>query len=144
MLFRVTMPTLPPGRRRPLNPASRAGLGAALGLLALVSAVELADGRQANFVGLLAAVPFLAAVFAFWQTVLVVGVLSAVVGMVFVGADHVPGVASMMPRMLAKPATPGIMLATAIAAVVASAAAAAMVVVGRVRRCMTFPPLMWI
>ena len=113
MLFGVTMPTLPPGRRRPLSTASRAGLGAALGLLVVVSAVELADGRDADFIGIFAAVPFLAAVFAFWQTVLVVGVLATLVGMVFVGADPDVGVAGLVNVV-------GIMLATAIASVVAS------------------------
>jgi hypothetical protein len=113
MLLRVTMPTLPPGRR-PLSPGSRVGLGAALVLLAVVSAVELSDGREANFVGLLAAVPFLAAVFAFWQTVLVVGVLAAIIGMVFVGAEGTPPSVSGMANIL------GIVMATAIAAVVAT------------------------
>ena len=112
MLFRVAMPNLPPGRR-PLSPGSRAGLGAAVVLLAVVSAVELADNRNADFVGLFAAVPFLAAVFAFWQTVLVVGVLATIVGMVFVGTAGpltVNGVVNIL----------GILLATGIAAVVAT------------------------
>src|ERR1700742_3041046 len=113
MLLRVTMPNLPPGRHRPLSPGSRAGLGAALALLVVVSAVEISDGRQANYVGLLAAVPFLAAVFAFWQTVLVVGVLATIVGMVFVGADGTLGVSGMANIL-------GILLSTAIAAVVAT------------------------
>jgi Stage II sporulation protein E (SpoIIE) len=112
MLFGVTMPILPSGRR-PLSPASRAGLGAALVMLGVVSAVELADGPHAHFVGLLAAVPFLAAVFAFWQTVLVVGVLATIVGMVFVGADGAQGMAGLVTIV-------GIMLATGIAAVVAT------------------------
>ncbi|GIM97235.1 PP2C family protein-serine/threonine phosphatase [Paractinoplanes toevensis] len=112
MLFGVTMPTLPPGRR-PLSPGSRAGLGAALVLLAVVSAVELADGPRAHFVGLLAAVPFLAAVFAFWQTVLVAGVLATVVGTIFVGSDSAQGMAG--PVTIA-----GIILATGIAATVAT------------------------
>ena len=76
---RVPMLFSPPGRR-PLSPGSRAGLGAAFVLLAIVSAVELADGSSANYVGLIAAVPFLAAVFASWRMVLVVGVLATVVG----------------------------------------------------------------
>jgi hypothetical protein len=113
MLLRVTMPILPPGRRRPLSPGSRVGLGAALVLLAVVSAVELSDGPKANFVGLLAAVPFLAAVFAFWQTVLVVGVLAAIIGMAFVGADGTPSVSGMANIL-------GIVMATAIAAAVAT------------------------
>jgi hypothetical protein len=83
-------------------------------LLAVVSAVELADGREANFVGLLAAVPFLAAVFAFWQTVLLVGVLAAIVGMAFVAAEGGTPNVSGMANIL------GIVLATAIAAAVAT------------------------
>src|SRR5690349_3418273 len=105
MLCRVTMPTLPPGRRRPLSPGSRAGLGAALVLLAVVSAVELADPKTADFVGLLAAVPFLAAVFAFWQTVLVVGIVATIVGMAFAGAAGPITVAGMVNLL-------GILLAT--------------------------------
>jgi hypothetical protein len=112
MLLRVTMPTLPSGRR-PLSPGSRVGLGAAIVLLVVVSSVEFADGTSADFVGLFAAVPFLAAVFAFWQTVLVVGVLASIVGMVFVGADTKPGVAGLVNIV-------GIMLATGIAAAVAT------------------------
>ena len=45
MLLRVPMPIFLSGRR-PLSPGSRAGLGAALVLLAVVSAVEIADGRR--------------------------------------------------------------------------------------------------
>src|SRR4051812_37480450 len=112
MLFRVTMQTLPPGRR-PLSTGSRAGLGAAIVLLVVVSAVEYLDGPKAQFIGILAAVPFLAAVFAFWQTVLVVGVLATIVGMVFVGADRSDDVAGLVNVV-------GIMLATGIAASVAT------------------------
>lgn len=83
MLMPVPMQILTPGRR-PLTPGSRAGLGAALVLLALVSAIELADGRDANYVGLVAAAPFLAAAFASWQVVLGVGGLATVTGGVFV------------------------------------------------------------
>ena len=112
MLLRVAMPDLPPGRR-PLSPGSRAGLGAALLLLAVVSGVEVANGRNADFVGLFAAVPFLAAVFAFWQTVLVVGVITTIVGMVFVGMAGPLGMAGMVNIT-------GILLATGIAAAVAT------------------------
>ncbi len=52
-------------------------------LLLLISAVELADGREARFVGLMATVPFLAAVFAPWQAVLVAGGVATAVGTVF-------------------------------------------------------------
>ncbi|MBU2670038.1 serine/threonine-protein phosphatase [Actinoplanes bogorensis] len=112
MLFGVAMPNLPPGRR-PLSSGSRAGLGAAIVLLAVVSAVEIADGPKADFVGLFAAVPFLAAVFAFWQTVLVVGVLATIVGMVFVGGAGALTVAGTVNIL-------GILLATGIAAAVAT------------------------
>jgi hypothetical protein len=113
MLLRVPMPIIPPGRRRPLSPGSRAGFGAAVVLLALVSSVEMADGARANYVGLLAAVPFLAAVFAFWPTVLVVGAIATVVGMVFAGADGDVDLAGVVN-------VAGIVLATGIAAAVAS------------------------
>ncbi|GIE96351.1 membrane protein [Paractinoplanes rishiriensis] len=102
-----------PAGRRPLSPGSRVGLGAALVLLAVVSAVELADGRGAHFVGLFAAVPFLAAAFAIWRTVLVVGVFAAMIGMIFVGASPKPDM-SMLVNIL------GIILATGIAAGVAT------------------------
>jgi hypothetical protein len=112
MLFGVTMPNLPTGRG-PLSPGSRAGLGAALMLLVVVSAVEVADGPQANFVGLFAAVPFLAAVFAYWQTVLAIGAVATVVGMVFAGTDGRFDTVGMVN-------VAGIMLATGIAAAVAT------------------------
>ncbi|GAA0427334.1 membrane protein [Actinoplanes capillaceus] len=110
MLFRGTMHTFLPGRR-PLSPGNRAGLGAALVLLAVVSAVEVADGRQEmHYVGLLAMVPFVAAVFAVWQVVLGAGLLATVVGAVFVGVGGgqigMPGLINLM----------GIMLATGVAA----------------------------
>ena len=112
MLFAIPMPALPPGRG-PLSPASRAGLGAALLLLAVISAVEMVDPTRASFVGLLAAVPFLAAVFAFWQTVLGAGALATVAGMIFAGTDPERGVSSMVNVL-------GIVLATGIAAAVAT------------------------
>ncbi|MEU8606736.1 PP2C family protein-serine/threonine phosphatase [Actinoplanes sp. NPDC048791] len=112
MLFGVPMPILPAGRR-PLSPASRAGLGAALVLLVVVSGVEIADGPQANFVGLYAAVPFLAAVFAYWQTVLAVGAIATIVGMVFAGTDGRFDTVGMVNVV-------GITLATGIAAAVAT------------------------
>ena len=95
MLVGVTMPTLPMGRG-PLSPGSRASLGAALVLLAVVSAVEQAEGHGAHFVGLFAAVPFLAAVFAGWHVVLAVGVLATMAGAAFVGASPSPGLVGMV------------------------------------------------
>jgi len=111
MLFGVPMPILPAGRR-PLSTGSRAGLGAALALLIVVSGVELADGPRANFVGLYAAVPFLAAVFAYWQAVLVAGAIAATVGMIFAGTSGSFDTVGMVN-------VAGIMLATGIAAAVA-------------------------
>ena len=111
MLFGVPMPILPAGPR-PLSPGSRAGLGAALVLLVVVSAVELADGPEAHFVGLYAAVPFVAAVFAYWQTVLVAGAVATIIGTISGGTDHSLDTVDMVNVL-------GIMLATGIAAAVA-------------------------
>lgn len=69
--------------RRPLSPASRAGIGAATVLLALVSMVELADGREPNYLGLIAAAPFLAAAFAGWRVVLGIGAVAIGVALSF-------------------------------------------------------------
>ncbi|GLY99248.1 PP2C family protein-serine/threonine phosphatase [Actinoplanes sp. NBRC 103695] len=99
--------------RRPLSPGSRAGLGAALVLLVAVSGVELIDTSRPNFIGLFAAVPFLAAVFAGWQTTLGVGALATVVGMVFASTDTEHSVAGLVNVV-------GIMLATGIASAVAT------------------------
>jgi hypothetical protein len=105
------MPNLLSGRR-PLSPGSRAGLGAALALLAVVSAVEVLDGPRATSFGLFAAAPFLAAVFAFWQTVLVVGALATALGVVFVVWDPRSPMSGIVNVL-------GVMLATGIAAAVA-------------------------
>jgi phosphoserine phosphatase RsbU/P len=112
MLFGVPMPILPPGRR-PLSPGSRAGLGAAFGLLLVITTVEIADGPRANYIGLFVAVPFLAAVFAYWQTVLVIGLLATVIGLIFVTTDKQSGMIGMINVV-------GIVLATGIAASVAT------------------------
>jgi Stage II sporulation protein E (SpoIIE) len=112
MLFAVTMPTFPAGRRS-LSPGSRAGLGAALVLLAAVSAVELCERSTASFVGLFAAVPFLAAVFAYWPVVLAVGTLTTIVGMAFASAGGPLGVTGMVDVV-------SIVLSTGIAAAVAT------------------------
>ncbi|MEU7586479.1 PP2C family protein-serine/threonine phosphatase [Micromonospora sp. NPDC049230] len=77
---------LQPGRR-PLSPGSRAGLGAALVLLAIVSAAEAADGRFAHYVALLSAVPLLAAPLASWPVVLGVGVVATLTGAGFALAE---------------------------------------------------------
>ncbi|WP_435206090.1 PP2C family protein-serine/threonine phosphatase [Micromonospora sp. bgisy143] len=73
--------------RSPLSPGSRAGLGAAVVLLAIVSMLELADGRRAHYVALLAAAPILAAALAAWRVVLGVGAVATVIGIAFAVTD---------------------------------------------------------
>jgi len=111
MLMREAMLFIPPGRR-PLSPGSRVGLGAAFVLLALVSVVELADGPKANYVGLVAAAPFLAAAFAAWPVVLAVGAAAIVVGVLFALVGQMITHATAVNVL-------GIVLATGIAAGVA-------------------------
>ncbi|MFC5925492.1 PP2C family protein-serine/threonine phosphatase [Micromonospora vulcania] len=112
MLFLVPTRLLQSGRRRPLSPGSRAGLGAALGLLAIVSAVDLADGRSAHYVALLVAAPLLAAAVASWRVVLGVGVAATLIGAGFALAD---------PEMLLATSVNavGVAVATGLAAAVA-------------------------
>ncbi|HEY1486330.1 MAG TPA: PP2C family protein-serine/threonine phosphatase [Micromonosporaceae bacterium] len=95
---------------RPLSPESRAGIGAALVLLAIISAADLADGPEPHFIGLFAAAPFLTAAFAAWPEVVAVGTLATVVGVCFGMHPHWTGVSAI--NIL------GVVLATAIAAVV--------------------------
>jgi hypothetical protein len=106
MLFDVPTPTVPARGR--LSPASRAGLGAAFLLLALVSVVELAQRRRADNVGLLAAVPFVAAAFVSWPAVLGVGLLSALVGVLLAATGRALDVAGAVNIA-------GILVATGIA-----------------------------
>lgn len=73
--------------RSPLSPGSRAGLGAALVLLAIVSALEAADGRRAHYIALLAAAPLLAAALAAWRVVLGVGAVATLIGVGFALVD---------------------------------------------------------
>jgi phosphoserine phosphatase RsbU/P len=82
MLLRVPMQFFSPGRR-PMSPGSRAGLGAAFVLLAIVAVMEGADGSQPNYIGLIVAAPFLAAAFAPWRVVLAAGAVSTAVGVLF-------------------------------------------------------------
>ncbi|MFR9778574.1 PP2C family protein-serine/threonine phosphatase [Micromonospora sp. MS34] len=86
MLSGVRSQPLQPGRG-PLSPGSRAGIGAALALLALVSAVELADGRPAHYIALMAAAPLVAAALASWRVVLGLGVLATGAGVAFALAE---------------------------------------------------------
>jgi serine phosphatase RsbU (regulator of sigma subunit) len=99
--------------RRRVSPAARAGIGAAAVLLAFVSMVELADGRDPNYVGLIAAAPLLAAAFAGWRVVLAVGTAATLAALAF--ALVAPTVALQTAVNVA-----GVALATAIAATVAT------------------------
>ncbi|WP_192766086.1 PP2C family protein-serine/threonine phosphatase [Plantactinospora soyae] len=111
MLFGVPMRLMPSGDR-PMSPGSRAGLGAAIVLLALVSVVEFADDSKVNYVGLVAAAPFLAAAFASWRVVLAVGAIATVLAVSLAwGGQVVPLAASVN--------VVGVVLATAIAALFA-------------------------
>ncbi|GIF08079.1 PP2C family protein-serine/threonine phosphatase [Actinoplanes siamensis] len=112
MLFGGTMPTFAPGRR-PMSPGNRAGLGAALVLLVIVSAVESGNRASAGYIGLLALVPVVAALFAVWQFVLGAGVVAMVVGAVFVSQSDDVGQSAM--TYLA-----GVMLATGLAVAAAT------------------------
>ncbi|MER5457006.1 PP2C family protein-serine/threonine phosphatase [Micromonospora sp. NPDC002389] len=112
MLSGVRTQLLQPGRGR-LSPGSRAGLGAALVLLALVSAVELADGRAANYIALMVAAPFLAAALASWRIVLGVGAAASVLGASFALAEENVSLSTAV-------AVAGIALGTGIAAAVAA------------------------
>lgn len=98
-----------PGRR-PMSSESRAGLGAAVALLAVVSAVELADGPTPHYIGLLAAAPFLAAALAPWREVVSVGAVATAIGVIF--GLFPSGLTSYSAVNIS-----GIVLATAIAAV---------------------------
>jgi hypothetical protein len=100
--------------KRPPDPTARAGLGAAFALLAIVIAVETADGDKANFIGLLAAAPFLAAAFTSWRDVLVVGGVATAVGVVFAVPE---GAGSLTARVIN---VGGVIVATVIAALVGS------------------------
>ncbi|MFJ8831765.1 PP2C family protein-serine/threonine phosphatase [Micromonospora aurantiaca] len=82
MLSDVRTQPFQPGRG-PLSPGTRAGLGAALALLAIVVAVELADGRPAHYLALMVGAPFLAAALASWRVVLAVGGLATAIGIGF-------------------------------------------------------------
>ena len=72
-----------PARRTPLTPEGRAGLSAAVVVLVLISAIEIGEGPDASFVGWLAVAPFLAAAFAPWRQVVIVGAIATALTLVF-------------------------------------------------------------
>jgi phosphoserine phosphatase RsbU/P len=96
------------------SPSARAGLGAALALVAVVTMVEVADGPRASFLGLLAAAPFLAAAFAAWRDVLMVGGVAVVLGVML--AVPAPEDSLLMVSVNLG----GVVVATAVAAIVGS------------------------
>ena len=71
-----------PVRRQTLSPEAGAGLGAALGVLIIVSSIEFAAGAAPSVVGWLAIAPFLAAAFAPWRYVVGVGLLATAIALV--------------------------------------------------------------
>lgn len=97
----------------PLSPGSRAGIGAALALLALVSAVELADGSSVHYLALMAAAPLLAAALAPWPVVIGLGVLATGIGAAFALAEGATSVVTAVN-------VAGIALASGIASAVAA------------------------
>ncbi|MBQ0896958.1 serine/threonine-protein phosphatase [Micromonospora sp. U56] len=99
--------------RGPLSPGSRAGVGAALGLLTIISTVELADGRTAHYVALMMAAPILAAAFASWRVVLGIGLVAAVLGASFALTEPTPSLVTAVDLA-------GIAFASGIAAAVAA------------------------
>lgn len=112
MLSCVRTHPFQPGRS-PLSPGSRAGLGAALVLLALVSAVEIADGSSVHYIALMIAAPFLAATLASWRVVLGVGAAATVIGAAFAFDERTISLVTAVN-------VAGIALATAIAAAMAA------------------------
>ncbi|MGI5212484.1 PP2C family protein-serine/threonine phosphatase [Plantactinospora sp. CA-290183] len=120
MLFRVPMQLLPPGPR-PLSPGSRAGLGAAFVLLALVAVTELASRPEADrppgeppvdYVGLILVAPFLAAAFASWRVVVAVGVVAMALSVSLAATGHLVSEVASVNAV-------GVVLATTVAALVA-------------------------
>ncbi|PTA44658.1 PP2C family protein-serine/threonine phosphatase [Micromonospora sp. RP3T] len=112
MLSDVRTQPFQPGRG-PLSPGSRAGLGAALALLAIVSAAEAADGRPVHYLALMAAAPVLAGALASWRVVLAVGALATAAGVAFAAAEK------GMP-LVTTVSVAAIVLATAISAATAA------------------------
>lgn len=111
MLFGVPMSSSPPGRR-PLSPGNRAGLGAAVVLLAVLAAVPMSQPRHADYIGLFALVPLLAAVFVFWPVVVGLGAVAVAAAVGLAAADSRLATADLVN-------VTGVILATGIGAAVA-------------------------
>jgi len=95
-------------------PNARAGVTAAAVLAVLIVVLDVVEGPQAQFTGLLVGPPFLAAAFAPYRPVLAVGALCAVLA---VGEGVATGDAASRPQVIRVVA---IVLATVLAAVVGS------------------------
>jgi phosphoserine phosphatase RsbU/P len=104
--------------KRQLSPEARAGVGAAFVLLCLVLAVEVADGPRANYIGLLAAAPFLAASFASWREVLAVGVAATALAALFGTVDLMQPGAEQPRTLIVALNLAGVVLATGIGSAV--------------------------
>jgi phosphoserine phosphatase RsbU/P len=102
------------GMKRSSDPSARAGLGAAFALLAVVISVELADGPDANYIGLLAPAPFVAAAFASWRDVLAVGGVATLVGVLLALPAPAESLVALSINLV------GVVLATAMAAMIGS------------------------
>ncbi|MFE9694954.1 PP2C family protein-serine/threonine phosphatase [Micromonospora sp. NPDC005806] len=113
MLSDVRTQPFQPGRG-PLSPGSRAGLGAALALLALVSVVELTDGRAAHYLALMVAAPLLAAAMASWRVVLGLGVLATGIAAAFAVGEQAASLVTAVNVAAVALATP---IGAAVAAV---------------------------
>jgi hypothetical protein len=100
--------------KRPPDSTARAGLGVAFGLLAIVVTVEMADGVRANYIGLLAAAPFLAAAFTSWRAVFMVGAVATAIGVLFAVPKEAGSLTSLTVNVT------GVVVATMIAALVGS------------------------
>src|SRR5262245_28649919 len=104
--------------KRQLPPEARAGVGAAFVLLCLVLAVEVADGARANYIGLLAAAPFLAAAFASWREVLAVGSAATLLAVLFGSIDLMHPTAGQHRTLSVVLNLAGVILATGIGSAV--------------------------
>jgi hypothetical protein len=104
--------------KRQLPPEARAGVGAAFVLLCLVFAVEVADGPRANYIGLMAAAPFLAAAFASWRQVLAVGIVATVLAVVFGTIDLMQPASDQHRTLAVLINLAGVILATGIGSAV--------------------------
>ncbi|KXK59428.1 stage II sporulation protein E [Micromonospora rosaria] len=78
----------------PLTPGSRAGLGAALALLVIGCAVEVADGREVHYLPLFSAAPLLVALAGSWRLVLGLGAAATLLGVCFAFAEPTPSLAT--------------------------------------------------